>query len=555
MKAGTAGKRIATVVAGLGLGLLLAALAALFFFARDYTLIAGQVYPRDVQTLDLRGANVRGTLGLLHLRAPESLDLRGAGLTTAQAEKLKTAFPACALRWDIPIGEGRYDSAAQTVAPGAFTADDVPAFALFDDLREVDAEGLDCYDALAALTAAYPELKTDWSIALGSRRFGHGTRILRLAAADADAGELRDRLRFFTGLTRADIAGLCLTNDEQRELMALYPDVSFRWEVETVCGLAFSSDAEELDLAGYGGFSLDALRALRPLFPKLKLIDLTGCGFRNEELLALRDDLTGVDVRWTFLLCGASVCTTATEIDLSNHPVEDVSLVEDALFYFPYLEKVVMCDCGVSDEEMDALDKRHEDIRFVWMIHFGDFFLRTDATTFIATTFPYGYTYLTNEQLEPLRYCTDLTALDLGHMYYSDVSFLRYLTKLQYLILSDTKISDISMLADMPDLYYLEIFLTNVSDVTPLLSCRNLRHLNIAFCPVKDYDTLAQMTWLERLWAPGIYLSWGQMQKLAAALPDTNVCYNCGSATGGTWRTDEAYFQMRDVFGVYYMPG
>ena len=47
---------------------------------------------------------------------------------------------------------------------------------------------------------------------------------------------------------------------------------------------------------------------------------------------------------------------------------------------FSRLEKVVMCNCGVSNEDMDALNKKYEDVRFVWSVRFSIWTLRTDAT-------------------------------------------------------------------------------------------------------------------------------------------------------------------------------
>ncbi len=539
------------------LALLLAAASAVLYFSRDYTLIGGWVFPRDTAELDLRDLSVHGTAGLRRLRAPAFIDLRGSAVSPRQMEQLQSAFPTCDIRWDVPLGENRYDSRSETLRvteEDLAELEDLDRFLWFEALRSVDARGANCYEQLAALEAAYPTVELRWDVALGALRVDHTVGGIILRGEDADYRELRERLAYFPELRWLSIRGRALSNEEKLALQEAYPELGFRWSVETVCDLWFPSDVKELSLAGYGGFKLEELPPLLPLFPELECVDLTGCGFSQEELLAFREEVPGVDVRWRFLLCGAGVCTTDTEIDLSNHLVEDVSVVEEALDLFPYLERVIMCDCGVSDEEMDALDARHEDVRFVWMVHFGGFWLRTDATTFIATTWPYGYTYLTNEELWPLQYCRDLIALDLGHMHYSDVSFLWSLPKLQYLILADTNITDISMCSQMEDLYYLEIFQTMVSDISPLLQCRNPRHLNISYCPIRDSYDLAAMPWLERLWASGVGFSYDTFQALTQ---NEGLSFYCagGGATGGTWRTDPAYYEMRGVFGEYYMPG
>ena len=66
------------------------------------------------------------------------------------------------------------------------------------------------------------------------------------------------------------------------------------------------------------------------------------------------------------------------------------------------------------------------------------------------------------------------------------------------------------------------------------------------------------MTGLERLWYPGNRMGREKCAELAAALPDTQ-CFLPSSdrdgSTGGGWRTAEVYFEMRNLFGMFYQPG
>ena len=51
-------------------------------------------------------------------------------------------------------------------------------------------------------------------------------------------------------------------------------------------------------------------------------------------------------------------------------------------------------------------------------------------------------------------------------------------------------------------------------------------------------------------------MSDAQIESLREALPDTEVwCSPGDESTGGTWRYDEDYYDMRDAFHMYYMPG
>ena len=537
------------------LSLLLCALILTLAFSSTRTLIGGWAVPRNSRELDLRDLTVRSDWGLRLLRDPRRVDLRGSLLSAREMLRLTERFPDCEFLWEVPVGTERFDSRSLSITPASLSKKDLPAFALFSHLEEVDGRSCGDIAALHQLQLLYPQCRVLRCVPLGSRRVPAETEELTLPAADADFAQLMENLAYFPALRSLRIVSPSLREEEAAALRGKYPGVDLDYEVETVCGRWFSNHAEEISLTGCEGFSLGELREALARFPGLRCVDLTGCGFSNEELCRFRDSLDGVDVRWSISLYGATLCTTDSELDLSGQYVQDVGELEALLPCFPHVEKVLMCECGVKDEVMDALDRRHEDIRFVWTVHFGAFFLRTDATTFIATTFPYGYSFLTNKELEALQYCRDLIALDLGHMEYSDVSFLRSLPKLQYLILADTHVSDISMLAEMKDLRYLELFLTDVRDISPLLECKNLRHLNLAYCVLDNAELLGEMPWLERLWIPGVGLNARAEQAIRDNLGNTKVERFCSSSTGGSWRTDAAYFEMRDVFGVYYMPG
>ena len=62
------------------------------------------------------------------------------------------------------------------------------------------------------------------------------------------------------------------------------------------------------------------------------------------------------------------------------------------------------------------------------------------------------------------------------------------------------------------------------------------------------------MPWLRRVWCTGTYLNSAQVDALREALPETEVWYLTGDeSSGGTWRYDEDYYEMRDAFHMYYM--
>lgn len=326
-------------------------------------------------------------------------------------------------------------------------------------------------------------------------------------------------------------------------------------------GVLFSAETPRLVLSG---LKVDetVLEEVLPSFEVLDSLDLRGTSISHEYALSLSERYPETEIFWDVRLFGMLLPSDTKELDLTDTQLDSLNEVEDALKYYPYLEKVILPDIGFPYEDMDDLNRRYGDIRFVWTVHFSVYTLRTDATVFCASNIPkLGNTApgLTSQDLDPIKYCIDLEALDLGHMKYTDLEFLRDMTKMKYLILVQGKFSDISVIANMPDLFYLELFNNNrIIDLSPLISCKNLKHLNIGYCLFAEWETLKEMPWLERLWMPHVQISGQGLDELREALPDTLIYApfnDVQGSTGGGWRTDQSYYDMRDLMEMPYYPG
>ncbi|MCR4887526.1 MAG: leucine-rich repeat domain-containing protein [Clostridiales bacterium] len=254
---------------------------------------------------------------------------------------------------------------------------------------------------------------------------------------------------------------------------------------------------------------------------------------------------------------GLSFPADATAVDL-----EDLELSMDELTAFldgfSNLERVDMFGTKVTKKEIEMLVARYPNVKFGWTIHiFGKgrgHDVRTDQTAF-STLHGDCYEH-TSQQMEVLRYCTELRALDLGHNLLRDISFLKDLTKLRVLILGANEITDISPLAGMQDLEYLELFSNHVSDLSPLLNMPRLMDLNIVYNRVPDMEILMQLKGLRRLWTghciKGLTGSGPMVEQLRQALPDTLVVAE-GEPTQNGWRDDPHYDVIQEMFqkGVY----
>ncbi len=499
--------------------------------------VAGERYPRDAA----------------------ALDLRGKALTAEGYEQFRSEFPDAEIRWMVPLSGGARDSASAAVRISSLRAEDLPLFDFFPALGTVSAQGCGDYALLMELRNARPDLLVLWTVPLAGQAIRQDSASITLPA-DSDPQELADKLRWLPNLSEVTLTGGVVSRETQDFLTGRYPDLLFRWDTELL-GHVISSTAETVSFAGEPLMLEDLAEIRENLFryPRLRQLDLTDCWLDTETLRPLAEERPDLLVVWTMDLYGVTVSTDAEEIDLSNHTVRDGGgIIENVLPCFPLLKKVDMTRCGLSNEEMDALDRRHEDVRFVWTVYFSIFSLKTDATNFIAARFV-NHAPLYSGQCIVLRYCRDLQALDLGHKNLTDLSFLYELPKLKYLILVENDIRDITPIGSLQDLIYLEIFWTKVEDLSPLIRCRKLQDLNICYIysqPDPAFEVLMQMPWLERLWYCGNALSAEQIDALAANMPDCEMyLLPHGESTGGTWRTHPHYYEMRDFFEMYYMEG
>ena len=512
-------------------------IAAAAWFFSSYSVFSGRVIPRRADVIDLRGSEI----------------------SVQKAEALAAEHPGKTVLWDVPLSGGSRPSDAEDLEITALSLSDIPLFSCFPDLKSVDASGCADYEALLALRAACPALELTAFVSVGGKAVPMDAQraVLR---ADTPLEELLDKLPFLPDLYRVSFAGGAVSYETQDALAAAFPGISFRWDVELL-GRTASSAAKELSFAGSSLSERDVHTLCENLFrfPSLERIDLTGCGLAGEQIAAVRA-ASGAAVLYELTLFGRTVSTDASELDFSGirMGLSDVAVIEDALGEFPLLEKVVMCDCGISNEDMAALNDRHENVRFVWRVYFSGFSLRTDDTNFIAARVRNDFPISSND-LEVPKYCPDLQALDLGHKNITHLNFLRYVPHLKYLILVENDVNDITPIGELQELTYLEMFWTKCEDISPLQNCKALTDLNISYIycrPAKCLETLVNMPQLERLWYCGNNLDAGQLEELQAALPDTEMYLAAhGEPTGSTWREHPHYFEMRDFFGMYYMPG
>ena len=573
-----------------------------FAASRYYMVLGGHFYRKDVSELDIRGEDISvGRYEELREQMPdaqirwdvplsgggfdadaksiaiasfvpedvellryftglERVDAAAADLTEEDYLTLKNALPGCTVRWSVPVGSGRFPSDAEEIAVTSFSGSDLSRFEYFDSLKRVDARGCSDYDAILALREARPDLELLWQVALAGVDYPQDTAEIKLDDPSVTAEALSAALAYLPEVTAVDAPKNVWTEAEKKALLSDWPEIAFKWPVK-IAGKEYDGTETEIDLSGTAltAKELEELRANGPFLPALTRVDLTGCGVAPEDVLPVKEALPDTEFVFDFELYGVKINTMDEFIDFTGKAMESPDKVEAILPLMPRLQKVDMSDCGISDEDMDALNKRHDNVRFVWTMHITRYNIRTDDVGFIGSMEHYGA--FDANTIRKLTYCEDMICLDLGHRIpFNDLSFLYDMPQVKYLVLADCRTYDITPIGSLKNLIYLEMILSYATDLSPLLECTSLVDVDVAFCNNTDKDKnfevfTAMADRLERLWYSSYMISDKKKAELKELMPNTEiyVVYAITDATGGGWRYNAHYYEMRDLLNMYYM--
>lgn len=336
------------------------------------------------------------------------------------------------------------------------------------------------------------------------------------------------------------------------ELLAMlrgaFPEAALQYSVELL-GETVPGDTAELDLSGLAPEDVDTALEALALLPELSRVTL------SDEQLSLADVgrfqalPSAPTVAYPIRLYGREFSTADDFMDLNHVPVRDGGeALREALPYMTACRQLEMEYCGLSNEEMAQLRDDFPAIKVVWRVDFSMYTARTDETRILASL---KGAWMTGKDCEPLKYCTEVRYLDLGHNIIDDISFVQYMPDLEVAILAINYWSDASPLAACTKLEYLEIFNTRCTDLSPLAGLTSLRHLNVAWIhELEDITPLYGLTGLERLWIGGVHqVPQEQLEEIQRRLPDTRVNVTTLTPTGEGWRVDERYDLLREQIG------
>ena len=486
-------------------------------------------------------------------RSAARVDLRGSGATFDDCARIQSQLPGCEILWDIPFQGKLCSSDLEALTVTSLSREDLAVLEQFPRLATLDATHCTDYPALMEYQTRHPECAVLYTVTLGGTDYSQDSD--KLVIRDPVPSELEAGLPFLPRVTEVRLEGVLPGIDVLESLREHFPGIRFLWTV-TLGNREYPSSTSQLDLAG-NALRFGELTQTLDLLPELRSLNVMDCGLSDAELKIIAARYPKCFVLCQMEVAGLSFPTDSTMIDISNRTVKSREEIEALLPFFPKLERVIMCRCGLDDETMDSLNKAYDNIRFVWSVKIKDVYVRTDATYFYPFKF-YKTMSVDTEDLYPLRYCTDMVCIDIGHMgAVTNCEWAAFMPELKYLILGETGISDLSPLSNCKKLAFLEIFTIPCTDYSPLIGCTGLEDLNLGRT-YGDPTPLTKMTWLKNVWWANVHGTRGlpcsnAKAVLEEALPNTNLRFDLAHPTASGWRKLDNYFGMRDFMGMFYL--
>lgn len=361
--------------------------------------------------------------------------------------------------------------------------------------------------------------KPSSAISIAGAQYSADTTAFTVTSPNFDYSQLAQ----FHSLQSVDVTALEIDGNEYERICSqLGEQIKVFWNVP-FNGTRLRNDTSELNISSEIG---EAEQSLLSYFTNLTDVTVTNIDSFEKVypiIKRIRQSNPDVRIQCSTTLYGMPLDSSTETLILNNIQINNTDDLCHALEVFPRLKKVEMCGCGLSDDVMGQLREMYPEVSFVWIIHFLKYYVRTDAQVFSTLAINYSRPG-DSESFSPLfRYCTELRALDLGHMRITDISEIRNLKKLHTLILADNYISDISPLADLKELNYIELFQNNIQDISPLLELPRLEDLNICYNPhVENPTSITRCKTLKRLY----YSHCGMSQKDITAVRE-GIADNC----------------------------
>ncbi len=388
-------------------------------------------------------------------------------------------------------------------------------------------------------------------VQIGGIKYTKQTKNLNLSEFN-NVEEIAQKINQFYNLKVIDFGDTVITQDEKKYLSEKYPYIKLKVVTLIKINNQFiRDDTTYLDLSNYN--DPNNIEKVLLNFPLLKEVNLENLDLNNLEIANLFSKFPNINFKVNITISQNKFNANVEHLDLSGMNL-DFEELNKAIKLFSKLKSIDLSYSNLTNEECAQLRTNNPNIDINWVVHLGKWSLRTDAVAFSVLVYRFDYKRMTSQDIEVLKYCNKLKALDLGHQAITDVSVIgEYLTDLRVLILADNKIADISPLAKLKNLHYLELFMNQISDLSPLQNSKQLIDLNISnLKKLSDITPILDLPKLERLWVTNCKVSKENYELLKNVYPNVQITTTGYGSTESGWRKHPRYFQMIDMFHNNY---
>ena len=325
--------------------------AAIVWYQTSHVFVKGDPYPKNSETLDLRGS----------------------GISIEYYEDLCRTLPDCDILWEVPFQGQFYPEDTQRLSVETITTDDIDILKYFPDLTSIDAAGCTDYDVLMELRNQYPETELLYNVNIAGQDYPQDTTKISITSLS----DLDIRLiPYLPHLETVEASGCDLS--QLRMLQETYPNIHAAYSVP----LGSESHDRTTTSLSLESISLTTLADALWHLPELETVSLESPVGTADELLALVEAYPHVDFSWTREVLGISVASTDTEVDLSGSAPDSLEQIAEELAWFPAVEQLILCDLPFDNETMAAFrENMRPEYKVVWNVEVGYLTLRTDETS------------------------------------------------------------------------------------------------------------------------------------------------------------------------------
>ena len=389
-----------------------------------------------------------------------------------------------------------------------------------------------------------------------NKSFSLTTTIIDLSdiKIDYDNTEWFSKLRDFKELKKLVLGENTLPLEDKKRLIDMYPNVEIQVVgIINIYGMEIKENVTSIDFSNIN-IDDDIVQKLL-LFPNLNYVSFGNTKLDFKLQLLLTEKYPDIHFEWEVMLNKQWISSNIESLDFSNAHIDSYDDFSQALALLPNVKSLDMTNTNLSNEELGLLRQKYPQIEINWVVYFGQWSMRTDRVAFSVLITNFNYKRLTSDDIQVLKYCNKLQALDLGHQAIDDISVIAdNMPELRLLILADNKITDITSLSKLKKLHYLELFMNNITDLTPLAQLDGLVDLNISYNnKLSDITPILNLPKLERLWLVHCRISNDNYRLLRSTYPNTIVSSEGVGSTDGGWRTHPRYRAYVDMFRKNYM--